>query len=222
MEEGASFCKPTSIAHAKLLLVEGRDEFNFFSSLLEHIGVDDIEIREVGGKDKFPSELPAVLKDPGFGLVRIYGIIRDADTSADNTFRSVQGLLRKHREPVPGKVNDFASHPGQSRKVGVFILPGNSATGMLEELCLNTVEDHPIMPCVEGFIQCIESKARDASLEPNRYKLPKCMPKAKARAFLAGMCEDVPSVGIGAQKKCWNLDHPRLDLLRGFLEHFRG
>ncbi|GEM_PF-1861259 len=54
----------TNIDTEKLLLVEGRDEVNFFTAFLKHTGIEDIQIIPVGGKDKFKVELPTLLNAP--------------------------------------------------------------------------------------------------------------------------------------------------------------
>jgi hypothetical protein len=73
------------ITRSRVLLVEGKDEVNFFIALLKHMGIgDDVQVLEVGGKDKFPDELPAFLNDPGFPRVRVYAIVREAGLSRGN------------------------------------------------------------------------------------------------------------------------------------------
>ena len=62
-----------------VLLVEGKDEVNLFKALLRHMGMSpevDIQLKEVGGKDKFRNEFPAFLNDPNFSLVKAYAIVR--------------------------------------------------------------------------------------------------------------------------------------------------
>nr|MBC8183594.1 hypothetical protein [candidate division KSB1 bacterium] len=54
------------IRKKKVLAVEGDDEINFFDSLLKYLGISDIEIRKVGGKDQFKNKLPALVESSGF------------------------------------------------------------------------------------------------------------------------------------------------------------
>ena len=67
----------------KVLVVEGKDEINFFDAILKHIGITDIVIREVGGKGQFRKKLPALVKARGFSpadgspFVTHLAIIRD-------------------------------------------------------------------------------------------------------------------------------------------------
>lgn len=206
------FSKPKPIVSQKVLLVEGNDEVNFLGEVLKHLGfrIDmDIQIREVGGKYKFRNDFPAFLKDPNFRQVTAYAIVRDADDNAEATLDSIQGLLRDNGQPCPGKHGDFASD-GQL-KVGVFIMPGNPNGSMLEDLCLQSVQYHPVMPYVETFM---------SSLRANQNVVfPRNVSKAKLQAFLSGMPETVCSVGMAAQKGYWSFKDPTFLSLQNFLKN---
>ena len=90
-------------------------------------------------------------------------------------------------------------------------MPGNSDAGMLEDLCLKTVENHPAMGCVQPFTSCI------SELEES----PNNIVKAKAQAFLAAMPELANSVGVGAQKGYWNFKSEELTDLKSFIGNLR-
>ena len=47
--------KKDCINSENLLLVEGKDEFSFFTALFDFLSIDNIEIRVVGGCLKFSS-----------------------------------------------------------------------------------------------------------------------------------------------------------------------
>jgi len=207
-----------TIKHPKVLLVEGKDEINFIGALLKHCNIDDIDIQEVGGKDNFPSQLAAFLLSFD-KQVQAYAIIRDADNGAASAFQSVVGLLQKQKEPVPTGPTQYAEN--DKRRVGVFIMPGNQSEGMLEDLCMQTVADHPAMNCVDGFIGCLEQalpiKHPNTPKTPGQSYFPKNLSKAKAQVFLSSQYESVSSVGLAAQKGYWNLDHTVLDDLKAFI-----
>ncbi|KJU87655.1 hypothetical protein MBAV_000152 [Candidatus Magnetobacterium bavaricum] len=119
-----------------VLAVEGKDEKNFFEALLKYMGIGGYEIHDVGGKDQFITKLPALKKKTDFKDVRILAIIRDAEESAENTFKSVVNILQNIKLPTPAKVNQFTSPEDGTPVVGVYIMPGNADSGMLEDLCL--------------------------------------------------------------------------------------
>jgi len=221
MSDQACPDRPVRIEGPNLLLVEGRDEVEFFKALLRHMEIQGAQILDVGGKDRFPGAFPAVYLH--LDKVRVYAIVRDAEVSAQNTFKSVGGVLRRHGEPFPKRNREFAVKPGIPRKVGVYILPGDADRGMLEDLCLATVGDHPAMPCVKAFMDCLEAVLPRKSVRASsgRGYFPRNPTKARALAFLAAMSDEVHHVGEAAQQGCWNFDHPCLDGLKAFLGAFR-
>lgn len=197
------------IREKKVLAVEGKDEVNFFDALLKHLGItDDVEVRDVGGKYQFKSKLPALVRTTGFSDVEVFVIIRDADTDANAAFESIRDILKGQDLEPPSQINQFSD--GNSR-IGIFIMPGNSDTGMLEDLCLKTVDEQPAMECANVFIDCA-SGLRDP---------PQVMAKAKAQVFLAAMPEIANSVGVGAQKGYWNFNSDELDDLISFIDNLR-
>jgi hypothetical protein len=117
---------PDIIRQKKVLAVEGKDEVNFFHALLEYVGITDYEI-------------PALVRMPGFSDVDVLVVIRDADEDANAAFASIRDSLRKEGFELPENINQFSYG---KPKIGIFIMPGNSDTGMLEDLCLETVKDH--------------------------------------------------------------------------------
>jgi hypothetical protein len=199
------------IATRNVLLVEGNDEFNFFMELLGHMGMNtdiDVQPRTVGGKDNFKYALPAFLNDPNFPRVTAYAIIRDADTNAKAALASIQKVLRDNGQPCPRQHGEFACF--DALKVGVFILPGNTNRGMLEDLCLSSVREHPIMPYVDEYIEQVKSTMR--------AKSPKNEGKAKLQVFLAGMPKTDERLGIAAKWKYWPFDHEAFASICDFIE----
>jgi hypothetical protein len=201
---------PREIGAKKILAVEGRDEVSFFEELISHLGVKDVQIEDVGGKDQFSKRLPALLKTPGFfgpdnvSIVTHLAVVRDKDE--DNAFASIVNVIRSANLKPPTKQGRFSD---SKPKVGVFIMPGQNIKGtMLEDLCLKTVERHALMGCVDEFISC-------ACLLEDK---PKNLSKAKVHAFLAGQPEIVNSVGLAAKKRYWDFESRALNELKAFLE----
>ena len=195
-----------------VLLIEGNDEIKFFNALLSHMGMTpDIEVqtRSVRGKDNFQDELPAFLNDPHFSRVNAYAIIRDADTNAVNTLRSINDLLRANQQPCPECHAGFAYNNDHTLKVGIFIIPGD-IPGMLEDLCLQSVANHPIIPHVNDFIAKVNETTGDQA--------PINQSKAKVQAFLSGMYKTVPHLGVAAMKHYWPFDNEAFCDLRHFIE----
>jgi hypothetical protein len=202
---------PGQITKRKLLAVEGNDEVTFFDELFKHMGMEGIaEVHEVGGKDQFKNKMPALLSITGAGNLEAIAIIRDADDSSENAFKSVIGVLKQNGLQTPEKPGEFCQG---NPKVGVFIMPDNCSPGMLENICLETVKDAEEMECVDRFIDCVN--------ELKKLPKEKDIPKARVQAFLA-IKPDVPnSIGRGAQKKHWDFDSAELNPLKDFLSQLK-
>jgi hypothetical protein len=193
------------LTRTKLLAVEGIDEVVFFEELLKHLDmIDSVDVRQVGGKDQFKIKMPVLQKSSGFNRLESVAIIRDADENTSGAFNSIKKILDKMHLPAPGKPGDF--YNGTPR-VGIFIMPDNTRKGMLETLCIDTVEDNDAMRCVDEFVRC--------SLDLKRK--PRNIDKAKAHAFLSIMPDIANSLGRGAQKGYWNFNAPALKPLIAFL-----
>jgi len=199
-----------NITHKKVLAVEGKDECNFFKALLDDMGITEYQIYDIGGKQEFKTKIPALVKtsDLDFDKVEVFAIIRDADDNHEGAFKSISSIVKKAGLKEPLKVDTFGDG---NPKVGIFIMPGNSENGMLEDLCLQTVEDKPVMKHVDHYIDCVQ-KIEDG---------PKIIAKAKAQVYLASKPVTVYSVGLGAQKKYWDFTSNTLNDLKEFLENMR-
>jgi len=249
----------------KLLLVEGKDEVNFFEAFLSYLNIliyeittvsikklendlidttkltsllnrsfqweelnkilkdlkfkpyeinkiieetvkkSEIQIEDAGGIYQFKNSFNDLIKNQGFKNVNIIGIIRDAEDNADRAFQSICNIIKNYQLEPPSKVKEFSRG---KPAIGIFIIPGNSDRGMLEDLCLETVADTPAMACVNPFMECIKK------LSPSI----KNVSKAKSQAFLASMPEIVNSIGLGAKKDYWNFEADVLNDLKIFID----
>ena len=95
-------------------------------------------------------------------------------------------------------------------KVGLYIFPGpRYKDGILEDLCLKTVEEHESYKCVETFSETLEELT----------EVPSNISKAKVQVFLAARSRRkmAQNLGIGARQNHWDFESPALDELKSFL-----
>ena len=203
--------QPTAIEKPKLLLVEGKDEEMFFTHLLQKNTIQEVQIIPTGGKEQFKNKFPATINTPGFDNLKTLAIIQDADKDAKATLDRICGVLKDNNFKPSNKMGVFTL---DTPKIGIFTLPDGENPGKLESLCLSTVERENIMECVDTFMECIQQKSGDTK---NRYKKPKDKDKARCKAFISAMEEDIPSLGIATKKEYWNLDSDKLGPLLNFL-----
>ncbi|NPA62849.1 MAG: hypothetical protein GXN95_04780 [Methanococci archaeon] len=221
----------------KILIVEGEDEKRFFKEFLIFLGIYDVQILKYDGKNNLKNKLKVWIRDSNFKNVIAFGIIIDADNNPYTTFQSVCDILKNVGLNSPQEMYIFSEG---IPKIGIYIMPGNFKEGMLEDLCLKTVKDNPLISCVDDLIECAnklykEGKVKEFFGKYNYFKSRrfyrnnflnsngkiKNIAKARALAYLSIMPEIVNSVGIGAEKGYWNFESEELNELRKFLENFR-
>lgn len=205
---------PERIEQEIQLLVEGKDERNFFEAFIEHLELRDVQVQVLDGKDRLRESLVTLAGATAFRNVRSVGVVRDADASADGAFQSVRTALRNANRilqessgaelPVPDRPEERA---GDGPSVSVLILPGDGGDGMLETLLCRTIADTGVNSCIDRFFQCAEESGSPIH-RPD---------KARARAYLATTRDPHLSVGVAAKRSRWNLDHEAFAGVRRFL-----
>lgn len=205
-----------NIQKEKVLFVEGKDEVGVFEVLLQRIGINDIQIISSGGNIQFKNLFPSIIKSPDFSDVVSYGIIQDADVDCGAALKRIQHVLDRCQEPVPTQVNKFVERNG--RKVGVYLMPGNGAPGMLEDLYLATLEGAPVLECVNVCISEL-AEACSSTSERGQFTLPANLAKARALGTFMATSEPLNCLGLAARAGYWNFDHGAMadvtDFLRG-------
>ena len=187
----------TEIKLGVQLLVEGKDQQNFFKAFIEHLSLKGIQVQNFGGVDQLSPFLKQFVKAPHFSIVKKIGIIRDAeDKSIEDVHKSIQSALESTDLPTD---NDL---------VKVFILPDNKNEGMLETLLCKTFADTGENSCINSFFECVR-KLPEISIK--RYD------KARAHAFLATREDPHVSVGVAAKKGYWDFNHDALADVKSFL-----
>ncbi|MBW1649371.1 MAG: hypothetical protein JRJ44_01585 [Deltaproteobacteria bacterium] len=203
--------KSFKITSDNLLAVEGKDECNFFKALLEYLDIKKVQLVDIGGKDKFADEFGYLYGRAGFSSVKQIGFVRDAEEKpAQSAFQSICGILKKKGLPAPDKPNQVIEKQGL--KIGVYIMPDNKGTGMLENLCLQTIQGKPINDCIQNYIQCF--KEYQTEEEKKKYNDP----KACVQTYLASRSPIKNSLGLGALKGYWNFEHQCFEDIKKFLK----
>jgi hypothetical protein len=212
---GDSLMPQTPITKPKLLLGEGKHDVYFFNALLTYLGINDVQVDGYGGKHGMGSILKTLTTRTGFDQVLSLGITRDADYADDTddqvvivqrAFQSVCGALTRANLLVPAA--PMIKAIGQP-DVRVFILPDNQRAGMLEDVCLATMQATEI-DCINTYFDCI---ARETS----RTQLRRNVSKSRVHAWLATQAEPDKNLGQAAQASYLAWDHPAFDSLKQFL-----
>ncbi|MBN1676174.1 MAG: hypothetical protein JXR37_34335 [Kiritimatiellae bacterium] len=188
----------------RLLLVEGKDAKKFFEVLVAQLGLPGVQVMDFRGTTQLASAVKAVRNMARFDAVETVGIVRDVEKNPTGAFQSVTHALRQAGLPVPKEPFVFAEDTPRTCAV---ILPDASTPGMIETICLKSVQDDPVMPCVQQYLTCVEAAG----------ELPANLDKARAHAYLAAQKKPWLRLGEAAEAGYWQLDHNTFDDLKAFL-----
>ena len=207
-----------SILQPNVLAGEGIEEVRFFAALLSYMGIEplrelprggrivgEIQLLPVGGREQCRAKLKALAQTPGFANVQSLGIVREADTDPDATFRSVCDALKAASLAAP-------EHPlipaGQNPQLAVIILPNHNTPGMLENLCLQVVNGDPAVPCKESYFDSLQAKGLSVS---------NAGAKARVQTFLASRDRPGLRLGEAAEAGYWPWRHEAFSPVKEFL-----
>jgi len=201
--------KKIEIKHHKQLLVEGVDEAKFFVQLLDYMHVSDVQVIPYKGKDNH-KEFKNIFQTPNFpNIVVSIGIIRDADENDPiSAFQSICNALKQLSIAQPDKMNVFTD---AKPRIGIFILPDCKNSGMIEDILLNSLNEKPEMECVDSFLTCMK-KYNCEFKNPAKNRIKSWLASRKEVDYGLGL-------GISAEKKYWNFDHPAFSELANFIKN---
>ena len=209
------------LGKARILVVEGEDEFHLLIWMLEHMEIPgQIEIRPPYADVAPLGEYLAMLVvASGIDTVTHIGIMCDAESREPASVReSVSSALASVFPGAPSVAAnaEFVACPfeGRTVRVGAFIAPDGTSRGMLEDLCLSpsAVRESDATPCVDRYLDCL---AEAGIVNPH-------WPKRRLHAYLAA-CDD-PTLKLGEAGKAgyWHFDDPCWQPLKDFLKELAG
>ena len=197
------------ISEDRLLLVEGRDEFHLFKQLIKTCfsGRPGIQVMDIGGKTTLGRNLRTVYTAAlSRSSLRAIGIVRDADTNATASFRSVRGSVQQAGYTPPSIHAKFSN---ASPAIGIFMVPDGSRSGAIETICRSSVQGDRVAKCVDEYINCLNARNALKSTIPD---------KTFTHAYLAASSDPVARVGEGALQGVWDFQSPAFADLRKFID----
>ena len=206
---------PDEIRYKKVLLVEGEDEKNVFTALLRFLNISEVDVIPAGGKENFKGKFSVLSKRTNFDNIENLGFIRDAEeNAAKSSFGSMYNIIA----PV---LADFAlpKTPGEvartgSKTCGIFIMPDCASSGMLEDLCIKSVENQDLFKNANEYVEKAKAEYEKDKAGNKKFN----MPKALVQAYLAGRVPVVNSLGLAVQKKYFDFNNVAFDSVKKFLK----
>ncbi len=195
----------SNIVKSKLIVVEGKAEVKLFEALGYEFDVPDFQIIDIDGVSNYRSKISLIAKSPNFSRVTKFGLVRDADNNPQSTIQSIRDALRSCKLTAP---TASLQPVGEKPQVSFLVLPDDYHSGMLEDVCLNSVQDEPAMVCVEEFCNCMIGK---------KVLQSRNIAKTKLHAFLASREKPDLTIGFAALAGYFPLSHPAFERARNFL-----
>ena len=181
----------------RILVVEGPEDKTFFSSLAQHLSIQQhIHTVVCHGKNNLATTLTSILNDGNFHNLERIGIICDndfpdsreykgaletvleeideANDKIDATLKTTRQLPRPEKPRVP---------EGIKPKVSVLLLPNDDCDGMLENLVLDAIGEDEITKCADAYYSCLENKAQ---LNPKEARKP----RSRLSVYISGKILD--------------------------------
>src|SRR5436190_14712259 len=157
----------------KLVLCEGVDDKAVVEGLCLHAGIRGLTVEVYDGRSNLERIIGSLHIRSEFsrGEVESLAVLIDAEKDFDASFQKVQNAVRQGFSVEIGKSGVFV---GDVPKVAGFVICGGGTSGMLEDLCLKSVNGEPSYKCMEEYFECL----------CKRTELKDYHPKAKFKAWM--------------------------------------
>jgi hypothetical protein len=131
-------------------------------------------------------------------------ILIDADADGDASFQKLQNAIQQGLNISVAQPGVFV---GVKPRVAGFVVSDQTGRGMLEDLCLESINTRPEYHCMELYFKCLCDKT-----EKKDYHA-----KAKFKAWMASQTAFDYRVGLAAAKGYIPWDSEAFSKLREFL-----
>lgn len=178
----------------QFLLVEGKDDEHVIYALCEKFEVPEtFQVIDSKGIENLFSQIPVRLKSE----INSLGIIIDADSDIKSRYIRLKQIFEPIGFNLPEDMpkNGLIISNQEEIKIGIWIMPNNQISGMLEDFISFLVsDDDKLMPIVDETLNKIENDTL------NKYKQ---IHKSKARinTWLAWQEDPGTPMGLSITKK---------------------
>ena len=209
-----------------LLLVEGATEKRAIPELVEANGIiwevakrtPIVFIDDYAGGDTKVVKPSVISNELNVANRKALGLIVDADDNCQNRWQSVRNTCKDFIEdlpkdiPVQGLVCNTTKKNGKPVKFGVWIMPDNETSGMLETFLAYLVKDESEILWQYSQAVVSEAKNKGANFKPTHVD------KANIHTWLAWQDEPGSQLHMAVKKKILDPQHPKAQT---FIQWFR-
>jgi hypothetical protein len=213
-----------------LLLVEGATERRAIPELVEANGViweispktPIVFIDDYAGGDTKVVKPTVISNELNVASRKALGLIIDADNNCTDRWQSVKNACLKFIPDLPqdippqGLVHDTFKKNGKPVKFGVWIMPDNKTSGMLETFLAYLIKNES--EALWQYSQQVVSEAKNKGAD---YKLSH-VDKANIHTWLAWQDEPGNQLHIAVKKKVLDPQHPKAEVFVNWFKTLYG
>ncbi len=172
------------IEQSLLVLVEGRPDQALIYHLCRAMGIEDVHIRDMNGKDSWGPDLRALTKDRGFrSHVTALGLIQDADSTPNAAWQRCASALNVAGLATPTGPGLVATQGSIS--TAIAILPSHDQQGTIETAFLASLPNNDRRAFADAYIEQVSQIGELQNSD-----------KSTVAAYLAGLPGDMRSLTV--------------------------
>ena len=197
------------IEQPKQVFVEGNDEVRLFGALARHLGISGVQVNQYRGRDNLRPLLKALPLLDGFENINSLAVVADVNSNRNGTEQRIRAALSAANLPSPRRSLEVLVQ--DNMRVCYLVVPHGAESGMIEDVCLASVQADLAIDCVERYFECIEQTNVRGPREV-------WLAKARLHAFLASRERPDLRLGEAADAGIWDFGadafRPLKDLLQ--------
>ncbi|MFN8513683.1 MAG: DUF3226 domain-containing protein [Thermomicrobiales bacterium] len=192
----------------RYLLVEGNSDKRVIESLCIRHGIETPQFPPVDGINQLLDGIPGRINSPG---LEVMGIVVDADLNREARWQSLRDRFQDRTKlaelayldfPAMPSVNGWISEGKNQPRVGIWLMPDNQRTGILEDFVSDLIPDTDVLKLKAGAVlQELEAEGIHRYTEVSR-------PKAFIYTWLAWQREPGRPMGMSITHRDLPHDSP--------------
>jgi len=192
MSSKSTFCKHQG---KRVLLLEGTNDCHVVMAVcVAHEVPETFGLYECGSDDQVIKRLNALIVSPD--IPDVLGVMLDADQDLGARWQGIAIKLQAHGYEVPKEpitIGTIIDSREGLPKIGIWLMPNNVATGMLEDFCLEMVEN-----TTREYVEQVVATAQEKGV--CTFKAPH-ISKAVVHTYLAWQDDPGAPLGLSITKQ---------------------
>ena len=178
-------------------------------ALVRHLGISDIQVIQYKSKYNLRTFLRTFTALSGFASVKSLAVVADVNSNRNGAEDRIRDALSAVNLPSPREPLKLLSQ--DNMRVCYLVVPHEAESGMIEDVCLDSVQADPAIDCVDQYFECIKQTNVRGPREV-------WLAKARLHAFLASRERPDLRLGEAADAGIWDFEADAFRPLKTLLE----